>query len=114
LAETNITKVLMTKVTEAATPEVWSEFRLRQKKVPSPANAGGNGTLEGLCLGRSEIELPGELEDSRIKGRSHLAEVAGAKPIADGIELGVVPDVEALGAELEPSGTILAEREAFE
>ena len=58
-------------------------------------------------MGSLEVQLQSELDDARIIRTGHLAKVAGAEVRADtaieGVaeELGMVPDVEELGAELE-------------
>lgn len=62
----------------------------------------------------SEVELPAELEDPWIKGRSDLAEVTGAETVAHRIELSMVPDVKALRAKFESPGPIFTERETLE
>ena len=67
-----------------------------------------------LPTGLLEVELRAELKDSRVEGRSDLAEVAGAATIADLVELRVIPGVERLHAEFQPAASGLAQDEALE
>lgn len=66
----------------------------------------------GESVANLEIYLRAELEDPWIERRSHLPKVARTQCIAYLVELGVVPDVEALRAKLQPPS--LTELEAFE
>src|SRR5215469_12073834 len=63
---------------------------------------------------RLEIQLASKLKHPRIESRSNLAKVARTEGIADCIELGVVPGVEALRAQLKPSAAIFAQNETLE
>jgi hypothetical protein len=84
-------------------------FERKQKKGSrQPA-----GTLKQY-LRRSKVQLPSELKHSGIERRGHLSKVAGAQPIADRVELSVVPDVEAFRAQFEPASLVCAEGEALE
>jgi hypothetical protein len=66
-----------------------------------------------------EDQLRTELERSRVKGRSHLAEVRRAQVSADSpihvtLELGMVPYVEGIGTELECATARFADDEILE
>src|ERR1700760_1044656 len=84
------------------------------QKSPVLTESGGNGTMRRETPVASEVEFPAELKDPWVKSRGHLTEIARAKPVADLVDLGVVPDVKALSAKLEPPGPIRAEGEALE
>jgi len=64
--------------------------------------------------GQSEVYLRSQLEDSRIEGRSDLAEVGRTETVADLVELRVVPRVEAFRAEFEAAAASFVEHKALE
>src|SRR4029077_7206817 len=74
-------------------------------------STGGRCGLQCCDL---EVQLQPELHNARIEGRGELAEVAGGERVADLVELGVIPGVERLGAELQTAATSFAEDEALE
>ena len=68
-------------------------------------------SIHDLSAGGSEIELPAELEDTRISSGVYLPST-GVVGVGSGTgedrrvhpgELGMVPSIEAVGPELEPS-----------
>lgn len=63
---------------------------------------------------RLKIELATKLKYSWIECRGNLAKVVRPEGSADLVELGVVPGVEALGAQLKPTFARLAQNEALE
>src|SRR5450631_2129394 len=63
---------------------------------------------------QSEVKLRPQLEDSWIEGGSDLAVVARAEAVADLVELGVVPRIEAFRAEFEPAAPSFIEYETLE
>src|ERR1700756_4616546 len=72
-------------------------FVVSQKKnavEPSPHCVG--------CSSQLEQELPAKLEDPRIVGRSHLAEVGVGETSFDVVPLRMVEGVVGLSAELDP------------
>src|SRR5258708_6020796 len=89
------------------------QMRGREKNRPAPIIFYVSGSDRDRS-GQSEIQLRPELEDSRIEGRSYLAEVAGAKTVADLVKLRVVPGIEAFRAEFEPAAASFVEHEALE
>src|SRR5277367_4430564 len=78
--------------------------------------------MGGAAVGwkKLEVQLQSKLNDARIVGTGHLAKVTGpevsANAAVEGVadELGMVPDVEELGAELEITAARFAEHEVLE
>src|SRR6516225_10444544 len=85
-----------------------------QKETP-PAGIGRKRVFFTTGAKRQlEVELPSELNDSRIESAGDLAEPAVSKSGVDLVELRVVPGVEGLEAKLEPAAARFAEHEALE
>src|SRR5580692_5402463 len=68
------------------------------KKKPARAGSGasGSGCVFPVLL---EVDLSSELKDSRVEGRSDLAEIAGTEAVADLVKLRVIPGVETFHTE---------------
>src|ERR1700730_1269792 len=75
-------------------PQVESKHTART--VSSASGAGTDFRARGHSL---DVDLPPELEDARIEGRSNLAEIAGAEAVAHLVELSMVPRVEGFHTE---------------
>ena len=65
-------------------------------------------------MNRSEIQLGSKLKDSWIERACYLAKIARSERIADLVELGVIPCVEALRAQLESAAPSFIDHETLE
>ncbi len=84
---------------------------IRKKPARAVSSASGSSCVFPVLL---EVDLPSELKDSRVEGRSDLAEIAGTEPVTDLVKLGVIPGVETFHTEFQPAATSFAQHEALE